>query len=434
MNSTPRRDVSASGGGMTRREMVLGSAVLGASMAAGCGGPETAGDTGDKTGGKALKRILILGAGFGGLETASGLDAALKGDHEITLVDRNDAFSVGFSKVDVLFGRRTEEQVRYRYADLRAERVRFVKAEAKLIDTAARRVETTAGTFAYDYLVIALGADLAHDATPGFRESGAHEFYSMAGAVRLKPVLEAFDGGTLLLGILGAPYKCPPAPYEVACQIHDLFTRRGIRGKVTMKIAIPGARPVPSPGVSDALEKLMRDRNIEILAGTAITSIDAAQRRAIAAAGPIPYDLFVGVPVHVAPGAVRNSKLVEKGFLEASPTTLETRFPGVYAIGDVAKIPAGENPVPKAGAFAEDAARTVVSEILVREGLASATVPFHALGQCFVEVAPGEVARISANVLGGPKPQMTFDPPAASFAADRTAFESSRRDRWFRSR
>lgn len=419
---------------MTRRELLLGSAVAGASLVAGCGSPEPGEDQGGKPAEGPMKRILILGAGFGGLEAAFGLEAVMKEGYEITLVDKGDSFSLGFSKIDVLFGRRTEEQVRYRYSDLRAGRVRFVRAEVKSIDTAARKVETTGGSFAYDYLVVALGADLSYDATPGFRDSGANEFYSMAGVVRLKPVIEAFQGGNFVMGILGTPYKCPPAPYEVACQFHEFFTRRGIRDKVSMKMVIPGPRAVPSPKVADALEKLLRERSIEFLPGAAIASIDAARRKVVTAGAEIDYDLFVGVPAHVPPAVARTSKLAEKGFIDASAKNLETRFPNVYAIGDVAKIPAGENPVPKAGAFAEDAARTVVSDILVKEGLAASVVPFQAVGTCYVELSPGRVAKISANVLGGPKPQMSFADPEDGFVADKAAFESTRRERWFRSR
>jgi sulfide:quinone oxidoreductase len=228
-----------------------------------------------------MKKVLILGAGFGGLETATGLSAAMKGGYTITLVDKSDSFFVGFSKIDVLFGRRTEAEVRCHYANLRAEGVRFVQASITAIDTDSRTVMTSAGAFGYDYLVIALGADLDHDATPGYRDSGGYEFYSMAAATRLRPVLQAFGGGSLVLGILGTPYKCPPAPYEVACQMHELFIHQGIRDRVQMKMVIPSPRPVPNPDVSGALEKLLAERGIELLARSSIRSIDAAHRQVI---------------------------------------------------------------------------------------------------------------------------------------------------------
>jgi len=380
-----------------------------------------------------VKKILILGAGFGGLETATGLSAVLKDGYEITLIDKSDSFFIGFSKIDVLFGRRTEEQVRYRYANLKAEGVRFVRASVESIDTTARSVQTSSGSFEYDYLVVALGADLDHDATPGYRESGANEFYSMEGASRLRPVIEGFTRGTLLLGILGTPYKCPPAPYEVACQLHALFVDKGIRDQIAMKMAIPSPRPVPNPKVSEALEKLLAERKIELVAGTPIASLDAAQKKAIIGSTSLAYDLFIGVPAHVPPKVVRASKLVDKGFIQPKPENLETNVPNVYAIGDVSKIPVGDNAVPKAGAFAEDAAKTVVSDILVKEGLASSRVKFRAQGACYFELGAGQVAKVDADYFGGEKPRVVLEGPAPEFHSDKLLFETSRRDRWFKS-
>ncbi len=379
-----------------------------------------------------MKRVLILGAGFGGLETATGLGAALGDGYEITLVDKRDAFYVGFAKIDVMFGHRSEEAVSSRYTELALERVRFVKAEITAIDPDARRVETSAGAFDYDYLVVALGADLNPGATPGFPESGGHEFYSMAGAVRLGPVMESFSEGTFVLAILGAPYKCPPAPYEVAYQIHDRFVARGVRDRITMKMVIPGPRPVPNPAVATALEQLLQERNIELVTKASVSSVDAANKKLVLADRSIDYDLLVGVPVHGPPAVVRASKLVDKGYIEPSTINLETKYPGVYAVGDVTKLPVGDAAVPKAGAFAEDAARTVVSDILVKEGLRDALVKFEARGTCYFELGSGAVGKVNANYYGGDKPVMTLDGPSDEYIAQKKDFESSRRGRWFK--
>jgi sulfide:quinone oxidoreductase len=300
------------------------------------------------------------------------------------------------------------------------------------IDTAARRVTTSGGTFDYDYLVIALGADLDHDATAGYRGAGGHDFYSLAGADRLRPVIEAFSSGTLVLGVLGVPYKCPPAPYEVACQLHAMFVARGVRDRVKLAMVIPSPRPVPNPNVSSALEKLLADRGIELRAGKPIRSIDGAAKHLVIGDGTLAYDLFVGVPVHVAPAVVRSSGLVDKGFLAVSSTNLETSIANVYAIGDVAAIPAGDIAVPKAGAFAEDAARTVVSDILMKEGRIAERQKFLGLGTCYAEVGDGMIAKITANFFGGETPQMALEGPSNAYDADKREFASSRRARWFR--
>ena len=380
-----------------------------------------------------MKRILILGAGFGGLETANGLGAAMKEGYEITLIDKSDAFFIGFSKIDVLFGRRTQEQVKYRYSNLRIQGARFVQAAITSIDTDAKSVATTQGTFAYDYLVVALGASLDNHAIPGFVESGAHEFYTLEGAGRLRPVVEAFSRGTLLMVIFKPPYKCPPAPYEVACQLHDLFVRKGVRDGIRMRMVIPAPRAVDNPRVSDALEALLAERNMELITATAITAIDATARKAVSTGITLDYDLLIGIPVHRPPRVIESSKLGQTGFIRVSPKNLETAVPDVYAVGDVSTVPVGDKAVPKAGAFAEDAAQTVVSDILRKEGLAEALVKFNAAGACYLEVGGGQVARVNANYLGGEKPQVSLEGPSTELHADKLQFESIRRDRWFKS-
>ena len=250
--------------------------------------------------------------------------------------------------------------------------------------------------------------------------------------MRLRPVVEAFSRGTLLMAVFKAPYKCPPAPYEVACQLHDLFVRKGIRDAIRMKLVIPGPRAVDNPRVSDGLEALLAERNIELIPSTLITSIDATARKAVAAGVTLDYDLLIGIPVHTAPGVIKSSKLGQTGFIPVSPKNLETAIPDVYAVGDVSSVPVGDKMVPKAGAFAEDAARTVVSDILRKEGLAEALVKFNAAGACYLELGGGQVARVNANYLGGEKPQISLEGPSSELYSDKLRFETSRRDRWFR--
>ena len=379
-----------------------------------------------------MKKILILGAGFGGLETATGLAEVLGDGYEITLVDRNDAFYIGFSKIDVLFGRATARDVSYRYADLRASGVRFVQETIMEIDAPGRTVRTTEHMFPYDYLVVALGADLDPAAVPGFVESGGHEFYSMRGAEALGPVLREFTAGRLVLGILRPPYKCPPAPYEVACQLDEFYRARGVRDAIRLSMVIPAPRPVPNPDVSDMLETLLVEHDVELLASHPIKSIDAPGWRVLTTQGTVEYDLFVGVPVHVPPPVVARSAVSDGGFVTVDRDTLETSVPGVFAVGDVTTIPVGDKAVPKAGAFAEDAARTVVSEILRREGLAKERVPFAAHGACYVELGSGKVAKIDADYLGADQPRAVVSGPSETLHPDKERFATSHRDRWFR--
>src|SRR6266513_1793291 len=158
-------------------------------------------------------RFVVLGAGFGGLELATFLSEALGSDAGITLIDENDAFVFGYSKLDVMFGRKEPREVRLLYDDFVKPGVRFLRETITAIDPEARRVTTNAGIHDADILVIALGADYDFDATPGLAEAG-NEFYSVAGAERLATLLPSFSRGRAIVGVCGAPFKCPPAPSE----------------------------------------------------------------------------------------------------------------------------------------------------------------------------------------------------------------------------
>ena len=161
-------------------------------------------------------RVVVLGAGFGGLELTARLSEELGDAIEVVLVDKGEGFVFGFSKFDVMFGRLPQDAVHHSYRDLVKPGVRFVRAEVLRIDPATRRVETDAGTFDADVLVVALGADLHPEATPGLVEGG-HEFYTVAGAFGLRDVLERFEGGRVVVGVTSTPFKCPPHPARRPC-------------------------------------------------------------------------------------------------------------------------------------------------------------------------------------------------------------------------
>src|SRR5262249_55665586 len=173
-------------------------------------------------------KVLVLGAGFGGLELTARLSDELGDDVDVVLIDRSDGFVFGFSKLDVMFGRTTADAVHHPYVDIVKPSVRFVQTTVRAIDPVARRVETDAGTVDADVLVVALGADLDPAATPGLVEGG-YEFYTEAGAFAAREVLEQFPGGRVVVGVTSTPFKCPPAPSETALLVHDFLTKRGLR-------------------------------------------------------------------------------------------------------------------------------------------------------------------------------------------------------------
>ena len=372
-------------------------------------------------------RILVLGAGFGGLELTTRLSDELGDAVDIVLIDKADAFVFGFSKLDVMFGRTMAEAVRHSYRDLVKPGVRFVQATVRSIDPVRRRVETDAGPFESDVMVVALGADLDPGATPGLVEAG-REFYTVDGAFASRDVLESFGGGRVIVGVTSTPFKCPPAPSETALMMHDYLVERGLRDASQISLVMPLGAPIPpSPAASQALLAAFSEREIGWYPERLVRSLDPQRRTAILADGEeMPFDLFLGVPVHRVPAAVAESGMCVDGWIPVNPRTLETAYPDVYAVGDVTS--AG---TPKAGVFSERQASVVADQLIARHGQAGAASTYDGKGICYIEFGRDGVARVEVTFLSGQRPDGQFDEPSDLLLADKAEFGASRIRRWF---
>ena len=371
------------------------------------------------------KHVVILGAGFAGLELATRLSEDHHGEVEVTLIDRNDSFGFGFSKLDLLLGRKEMSDVRLSYADISRPGVEFRQEAVTAIDAEARRVTTDGGTYEADILAVALGADYDHAATPGFAQHGV-EYYSFEGAERMRDVIAGFEKGRVVVGILGHPFKCPPAPFEGALLLHDVLTERGVRGDCEIRMFGPQPAPVPvTQEVSQAFLSALGERDIEYSGKEAAASIEAGEVR-LASGGTVPFDLFIGVPVHRVPEVVESSGLAVDGWIPVERTNLATRFPGVYAVGDCAGLP-----MAKAGVFAENAAGVVADDIAATLSGGELEQPYEGVGSCYLEFGGGRVAKVDANFLGGPSPTAQFIGPSVELAAEKAEFAATRRERWF---
>jgi sulfide:quinone oxidoreductase len=373
------------------------------------------------------KHVVILGAGFAGLELAARLSDSLADEVRVTLLDQNDSFSFGFSKLDLLFGRKTTADVLLPYGDISKEGVEFRQERVTSIDAETRRVMTDEGSYDADVLAVALGADYDYAATPGFDEGG-FEYYSVAGAARMRDILRDFDSGTILIGILGHPFKCPPAPFEGALLLHDHFVERGLRAAVEIRVIGPMAAPVPiTKEVSQSILQALEEREIEYVPKQLVAELDTRSREArLESGGSVPYDLFIGIPVHRVPQVVENSGLSVDGWVPVDQANLATRFPDVYALGDVSGAP-----VAKAGVFAEAAAEVVADDIAARLRGDVLQRRYEGAGNCYIEFGGGMVGKVEANFLGGPAPTAQLVGPSRELAAEKEAFASTRRERWF---
>ena len=375
------------------------------------------------------KHVLILGAGFGGLELATRLSERIPDAVRVTLLDRNDAFFFGFSKLDVMLGRQSAEEVKLYYRHIAKDGVEFRQEMVTGIDPVARRVTTGAGSYDADFVVVALGADYDMAATHGF-EAGGHEYYTLAGAERLRDALADFDGGRVLVSVLGQPFKCPPAPFEGSFLLHEYFMQRGIRDSVQMSTTFPMQRPVPVTGaVAQMFRDALAERGVEELPQRLVTGIDPNTRMAQLASGEtLPYDLFVGIPVHRAPDVLAASGLTVNGWVPVDQDNLRTQFPGVYALGDVCT---GPRTVPKAGIFAESAALVVADDIAAAISGAEPPAPFEGSGVCYAEFGAGLVSKVEVNFLRGNGPEAQRYDPSREYALEKEQFGATRRARWF---
>jgi sulfide:quinone oxidoreductase len=372
-------------------------------------------------------RILVLGAGFGGLELTTTLSERFGDDIDVVLIDQNEGFVFGFSKLDVMFGRSLPAAVHHPYRDFVKPGVQFLQSTVRSIDPVAKHVETDAGGFDADILVVALGADLHPSATPGLVEGG-HEFYTVPGAFALRDVLAGFPGGRVIVAVTSAPFKCPPAPSETALLMHDFLSERGLRDRSSIALVMPMGAPIPpSPAASEALLVAFAERGIEWHPEQIVRELDPGRQVAKLADGrEMPYDLFLGVPVHRAPTVVTASGLAVDGWIPVDPLSLETAYPGVYAVGDVTSVG-----TPKAGVFAEGQAAVVAERISAQIRGTDESAQYDGHGLCYLEFGRDQVARVEVTFLSGQAPVGGLDGPSQELAADKVRFGSSRIQRWF---
>ncbi len=372
------------------------------------------------------RRVVVLGAGFGGLELSTILSQEMGAELELTLIDKNDSFFFGFSKLDVMFGRKPADAVRLYYRDIAKPGVNFRQETITAINPQTRRVTTDKNTYEADVLVIALGADYDIHHTPGLAEGG-NEFYSFAGAEKLREVIPTFTKGNAIIGVTSTPFKCPPAPSEAALLLNDYLTEKGVRDACTISLVMPFGMPIPpSPATSQALLSTFKERGITYVADRLVRALDP-QRGVVTLdnGDEMPYDLFLGIPKHRVPDVVAASGMTVDGWIPVDTKTLKTKYENVYAIGDVTSVG-----TPKAGVFAEGAARNVAAQIIADFKNSSQPDPYRGIGACYIEFGKKQVGMVQVEFLAGP-PTGTFSEPSLQLVEEKKEFGASRRAKWF---
>ncbi len=381
------------------------------------------------------KTILILGGGVGGLVTAVALRKRLPKIHRVILVDRERDHLFQPSLLWLMTGARRAGQITRPLDRLRRKGIEVIHGIVEAIDPQRRQATVNGTVLTADALVIALGAELALDAIPGLAEAG-HAFYSLEGAQGLQRALDGFRSGRLVVLTAAPAYKCPAAPYEAAMLLEAELRKRGVRGQVRLDLyaAEPGPMGVAGPAASAAVRAMVEAKGIAYHPEHQITSVDPATKTLRFGNGTeAAFDLLAYVPPHRAPKAVRESGLVnEAGWIPVDRHTLQTRFEGIYALGDVTTIPLTlGKPLPKAGVFAHGQAE-VVAHNLARSILGQGTpATFQGHGECFVEVGDGKAALGRGNFYGEPTPQIEMKAPGIFWHLGKVWFEKFWLWRWF---
>ena len=373
------------------------------------------------------KTIVILGGGVGGLVTANELRGRLGKEHRVILVDREDRHIFWPSLLWVQVGLRDPDKIVRDLARLEKKGIEVLKGEVESIDPERKTVCVDDSELAADYIVISLGAQLAPEKVPGLAEGG-HNLYSLEGATAIRDSLKKIDEGRVVVLTAGTPYKCPAAPYEAAMLLaHDLHKRR-LRDRVEVAVYAwePAPMGVTGPEVSAGVKQLLAERDIPYYPQHQVTQVDATSGTLHFGNGAeANFDLLVYIPPHVAPKVVRQAGLTgESGWVPVDRHSMETRFPGVYAIGDVTDISLAMGmPLPKAGVFAHHEGEAVAQTIASQISGAGRPGSFDGQGACFIEVGGGKAGFGRGNFYAEPTPQIKLHNPSRYWHAGKVLFE-----------
>ncbi|GAA3772848.1 NAD(P)/FAD-dependent oxidoreductase [Streptomyces chiangmaiensis] len=367
------------------------------------------------------RNILVLGAGFGGLSTVRELQKHVAPDDKITLIDRSDTQVQGLSLLWLLRGWRTLDQVQVVPTKEALGRAEHIVADIEQLDLAARQVRTPQGDFAYDALVLALGAELHTGAVPGLDEAlsagvAAH-YYTPEAAVDAHAKLKAVSSGKVVFLVARIPYKCPAAPYEGVMLASDLLTETGVRDNVSVDVYTPESQPMPvaGPVVGQGVVQMLESQKIGFHPGRQVERVDAVAREVVFADGErVSFDLLVFIPPHQPPAPIKAAELSPTGWVPVDANTLKTIVDGVWALGDVVSITlTNGKPLPKAAVFAKGQAEAVAAGVARHLGHEQAPEPyFNGEGYCFLEIGGHLAAKGAGNFYHPDGPEIELSEPS----------------------
>ncbi|MHB1108974.1 MAG: NAD(P)/FAD-dependent oxidoreductase [Devosia sp.] len=381
------------------------------------------------------KTVLVLGGGIGGIVAARLVRKRLPRAHRVVLVERESQHVFAPSLLWLMVGARRQQQISRPLASLAKSGIELVQGEVDRIDPTTRSVHVGDQNILADYIVVALGAELAPEMIPGLVQAG-YNFYTIAGAQSFDRARVELRQGRVVVLVGGIPFKCPAAPYEAAMLLAADARKRGLHERITVDLYTPEMGPMPVAGskVSAMVRQLVESRGVGVHPEHVVTQVDPSARLIHFESGAnARFDLLAYVPPHRAPAVVRAAGLTgETGWVPVNRQTLETKFPGVYAIGDVTGIPlVTGRPLPKAGVFAHGEAEVVANNIVHAITGKGAPRAFDGHGSCFIEIGDGRAGFGSGNFLAEPAPDVRLRQPGRMLHLGKVAYEKYWLYRWF---
>jgi sulfide:quinone oxidoreductase len=392
-----------------------------------------------------VKRILILGAGFGGLTAANflqkNLSSLYSAEYEITIIDQKNYFMMGLVNLWILSGTRSLENSKIDLNRLEKRGIRFLNSKITGIDIASKTVKTIGPStleIKYDYLIIALGTEYAVEEVNGFLENGGFNLYDPEHVPKLREKLLSLKKGKIAVCISSIPYKCPPAPYEASLLINDILVKNGTRGAIDIDIYTPAPITLPVAGtkVSQDVLNLLTNNHINFHPLYKIQTVLNMEKIEFENGRRINYDLLIVILPHKVPEIVRNCGLVKKGqkWINVDKFSLKTEYENVFAIGDVTEIKVNENvAIPKAGVFAEAQAKVVSQQIvddIVNDKNKLSSPRFDGKGFCFMEVGNEKAGYVDADFYNEDGPTTILEQPSDESYKKKLDFERGRVNEW----
>lgn len=391
------------------------------------------------------KQILILGAGFGGLTSANLLRKSLQNEEcQITVIDKNQYFMMGLVNLWVLNGTRRLENSQVALKKLEAKGIKFLNDEIIRIDPSENSVttKTNHNKLQYDYLIIALGAELAPERIYGFEDNGScFNIYDAQQVPSLREKILSLKSGHIVICIADIPYKCPPAPYEVSLLINDMLIKNETRDSIDLDIYVPTpiSLPVAGANMSQDVVNLLNDNHINFHPLHKIKKVLDKKTIEFENGSKTSYDVLVLIPPHKVPQIIKNSDLSGDGdqhWINVDKFTLRTKYKNVFAIGDVTEIRLDKTTtIPKAGIFAEGEAKVVSQQIIneIKNNNSKKALKFDGKGFCFMEIGDKKAGYIYADFYNEMGPTTRLDSPSGEFYQKKLDFERSRLNEWLMS-